>query len=77
MKDEQLILQPLQSTASSTASDSAYILQTKSVEVVDRPRLEHLKYYFLGKIRPFQFPLLAVFILLSLAILLRKLKRKK
>lgn len=75
--DQQLILQPLQSTASSTASDSAYILQTKSVEVVDRPRFEHLKYYYLAKLRPFQIPLIAALILLSLYIIFRKIKRKK
>ncbi len=72
----QFFLSPIVQNAD-RASDSSFILQTKSVSVVDRPRLEHLKYYYLAKLRPFQIPLIAALILLSLYIIFRKIKRKK
>lgn len=75
----EFILQPLQqsTTSASTSSDSSFILQTKNVEIVSRPRLEHLKFYVLAKLRPFQLPIIILLIAVSLAIILRKIKRKK
>lgn len=76
--DQQLILNlPNQQTSSTNSSDSSYTLQTRSVQIIERPRLEHLKYYFLGKLQPFQLPLIALLIVVSLLIIIRKFRRKK